>query len=212
MLSKLFLFSASKTEDASIFEWIEKKMNISIPVYIKHILTYCGYDNCYSIATIVDEDIKYFTDEATKGSFCLDKICIAEGSATSANAYTNIMFSRGHIKLLQAIVRVVKETLECDGADSFTIKVHPIATKVPAKVSTIQNENSTTDLTSFRRKRFKFSAVAAVSTSNEVRMNDTVTTEACARSTLTRKAMKVLVTHTPKLLANVSINLQFQFC
>lgn len=192
-------------ETNAVFLWIEKKMNIFVPVYIKNILKCCGYDNCHTISTIVDADIEYFTDEVRKGSvnkFYHGKIseaAIMEGCATSVE---NFVFSRGHIKLLQAIVKIVKDTLEVHGAGGFLIKLHKVSSTVLSK-----EENITSKAASSNRKRFKFSTVTSaqvdVEPADESSINDIA--QRTARSTLIRKAIVILITHTPNLFANVSI-------
>lgn len=179
-------------------------MDVIIPVYLVNILKCCGYDNCHTIATIVDADIEYFTDEVRKGG--LNKFygesaeALMQGCATSGE---NFVFMRGHVKLLQAIVKAVKDTLEMYGSDGFLLKLPNVASKV--KVSSDEKE------TSVYRKRFKFSTGPSTSAQVHNGASDLASEEACSydvtepRNILIRKAIMILITRTPNLFANVSI-------
>lgn len=178
---KVLLTERNVENDNDIFVWIEKKMNVVVPPYLKSILKSCGYDNCYAIATIVNADLDYFTDEMKKG---------------------NIEFSRGHSRLLEAIVKIVKGTLETGGCGSFSL--------VPSKVSpsTVpiiheKQEPSSSKALSVYRKRFKPSEHTQVN-NNDIDQDDDISVEGQARNTLIRKAVTILITHTPKLFAKVS--------
>lgn len=139
-------------------------MNVVVPEYMKNILKCCGYDNCHTIATIVDADIEYFTDEvrnSTVHNFYHGKIsaeAIMDGCATSVK---NFVFSRGHVRLLQKIVKIVKETLEIHGADGFLLSISKVCSKVSSKEQ--ESENNTSKAVSVYRKRFKFSPDTSIS-------------------------------------------------
>lgn len=201
--------------ETNIFLWIEKKMNVTIPTYLKNVLNCCGYDNCHSIATIVNGDIEYFADEIKKGSGSngfKDKLPSGNGTdelmeGCIDNIEASPSLSRGHIKLLLAIVQVVKNTLETEGSGSFTLKSRLKPTSISVRscdgVSGTVEEDNASNASTVHKKRFKFSTSSPVSI--ESCFNETADTEKIARSTLIKKAMVVLITHTPKLLANVGI-------
>lgn len=91
-------------------------MKVKVPAYIKHILEHCGYDNCYSIATIEEEDFDYLKNEVLKGTICAEKVF--EGSSKSIEDFE---FSRGHQKLLIVVVKFVKAILDASGVDGFSM-------------------------------------------------------------------------------------------
>lgn len=189
-------------------------MNVALPPYMKNILKCCGYDNCHTIATIEDADVEYITDEVRKGSVnkfyhgAENADAIMKGCATSVE---NFVFSRGHVRLLQKIVKVVKETLEKHGADGFSLELPTVSSEVTSKVNEKESKAA-----SFYRKRFKFSALPstpAQESNDELSeaasdyLNDDATTSAIrnARSLITSKAILILITRTPDLFANVGI-------
>lgn len=186
-----------------IFLFIEKKLNTGVPVYIKNILKYCGYDNCHALATIDDADLEYFADEVRNGgvnNFYHGKISaetIMEGCTTSVE---NFVFSRGHLQLLKAIVKIVKETLEIHGADGFLLKL-------PKDLPKEQEQGNISKSVSVYRKRFKFSTVTSTSTDavDNALNDETISPAEKARTIIIGKAILSLVTHTPKLFANVRI-------
>lgn len=188
-------------------------MNVVVPTYMKNILKFCGYDNCHSIATIADADVDYCTDEVRKGrvnSFYDGKIsaeAVMEGCTCTA-AVENFVFSRGHVRLLQAIVKIVKNTLEIHGVDSFLLKL--------PKVSPKEREHLNLKAAPVYRKRFKFSEVTSISTQDNNEVTEGLSSDdanSCmrkARNTLIRKAITTLITHSPNLFANVSKFLFFK--
>lgn len=108
---------------------------IPIPTYIKNILKCCGFENCYSISTIEENDIAYFEQQVRKGA--LTKFI--EGSISENLSPDNVLegyversgeefeFSRGHQKLIITIARTVKENLEKNGIDGFELsKGYPL--------------------------------------------------------------------------------------
>lgn len=62
------------TKASEIWMFVERKLNISIPPYIKCVLKYCGYENCHTIATIEENDLKYITAEVRKVNFFSNEI------------------------------------------------------------------------------------------------------------------------------------------
>lgn len=211
LLATNYLFTACITiteKSNDVFVWIEKKMMVVLPSYMKNILKCCGYDNCHTIATIEDADVEYFTDEVRKGSvkkFFHAKISaegIMEGCATSVE---NFVFIRGHVRLLQTIVKCVKETLEIHGAGGFSLKLPKVSSKEH------EGENISSEVVSVYRKRFKFSPVLSTSAQEgneallEASTDDTKSAIKKARSDLTRKAIMILITRTPILFAKVGI-------
>lgn len=199
------LYYIEKARD--IFLYIEKKMDVVVPAYIKNILKCCGYDNCHTLATIKDSDIEYFADEVRKGkitNFYHDKIsseAIMEGCMSTVE---NFVFSRGHIQLLKAIVKMVTDTLDVHGVDGFLLKLPKNSLENSLK---LQNKDHILKAaaTSVYRKRFKFSTVSSTRSqdNDQVSCDDAISPIQNERSTLIRKAILSLITHSPKLFANV---------
>lgn len=130
-----------------------------------------------------------------------------EGCATSVE---NFSFSRGHVKLFQAIVKIVKDNLEIHGAGCFLLKLPEASSTVLSKVP--EKENITSKAVSgVSRKRFKFTTVAQVDNDQPDEGSLKDTPEKTAQSTLIRKAITILVTHTPNLFAKVSIYFNFNY-
>lgn len=179
-------------------------MNVVVPAYMKNILICCGYDNCHAIATIEDDDLEYFADEVKKGSvnnFYQGKISVAAIMEGCSASVENFVFSRGHIKLLKAVVITVKNTLDTHGVDGFFINLSKVSTEVH------QKENINSKPAPVYRKRFKFSTVNSTSTqeTDEKPDDDTISSVRIARSKLIKKAVLILISRTPKLLADVGI-------
>lgn len=97
-------------------------MKITIPRYVKNICAACGYDNFYTIATIEESDLDYFKQELIEGKvFKHFDGKLSEDDVLSDCAYPakDFEFSRGHQKLILAVVKYVKETMETSGVDGF---------------------------------------------------------------------------------------------
>lgn len=177
-------------------------MNVVVPAYIKNILKYCGYNDCHSIATIGDADVEHFTDQVRKGkvnNFYHGKInaeAIMEGCTSSVE---NFEFSRGHLQLLKVIVKMMKDTVDIHGVDGFLLKLPQAAPYVQNK------ENISKPVSCVYRKRFKFSSVTPTSAQDNIEMSsdESISPIQKARSTIIKKAVLSLITHTPQLFANV---------
>lgn len=50
-----------------IWQFVERKMRVEILPFMKYVLKFCGYDDCYSISTIEEKDFAYFESEVRKG-------------------------------------------------------------------------------------------------------------------------------------------------
>lgn len=177
-----FFISADFNE---IWLFVEQEMKMKIPSHIKHILKYCGFENCHTISTIEENDIEYFENEVRKG-----EITIVLNETTSEN----FEFSRGHKKLIMAITKLVNEKLNERGVDGFSMpkqrkRTLSNATTVATKISKLStNENSSLDCFS--------EAPEPLETLQEY------------KSAVLRKMILSLITHTPEMFANVSIRLQ----
>lgn len=187
-----------------IFQWIEKKMNIVVPAYVKNILKCCGYDTCHAIATIVDRDVEYLADQVRNGSVHnyyraqINEEAVMEG-CTCTTSIEKFNFSRGHIKLLQAMAKIVKEILETYGVDGFIMKPQK---NLPQHRQ--EKDSSAARAVPVYRKRFKFSTETPqsdVNVSSNDLGDDTILP---SRPALIKKIVLSLATHTPKLFADVS--------
>lgn len=107
-----------------VWSFIEEKMKNPVPIYIKYILNYCGYNNGISISTIDEDDIKHFVNEVRNGNVCnyfkpiLGDTDVLEGSTKKIEDFE---FSRGHQKYLMSIVTFLRSYIEQNGPD-ITVK------------------------------------------------------------------------------------------
>lgn len=80
----------------------------------------CGFDNCYTISTIEENDIEYFEGQVRKGA-------LAKFFENNSEDLNNVLegsvelfeFSRGHQKLIMTIAKTVKEKFDKNGIDGF---------------------------------------------------------------------------------------------
>lgn len=122
---------------SDIWVFTEEKMRIKIPLVIKHILELCGYDNCYSIATIEDRDIDYIANEVRKGKLGAEMVL-----KESVETIKNFEFTRGHRKLIMAIAKFVKTILDSSGANGVPISVKQTKTNNKnGNIIHLKNEN-----------------------------------------------------------------------
>lgn len=185
-------------------------MKVAIPSYMKYILEYCGYDNCHTIATIEENDLEYFKNEVKEGkvtNFFEAKIGpknVLEGSSKSVDDFE---FSRGHQKLLMAVVKLVKENLNENGVDSFSQELpsesiiptkRKIENKVDKKIYSKKQKCSTNKLTSIENARLIESSSTATLGNSDIELQK-------HRSTLMKKMALSLINHSPENFANVSI-------
>lgn len=114
----------------TIWAFVEREFKGPIPTYIKNVLKYCGYENCYTISTIEESDLEYIQTEVRKGDITkffeenrseassegisLDKIL--EGWRRPVEEFE---FSRGHQKFIMLIANLVKENLNKNGVNGF---------------------------------------------------------------------------------------------
>lgn len=199
------------TEDfGEIWLFFENKLRVVVPPYIKYILTSCGYDNCYTIATINEADLEYFARELREGrvmKFYHGKVDAKEIMEGCTVPVEDFVFNRGHQKLLMAIVKLVNEILEVDGVEGFFVEL-------PNQIKR-KNENRKNTAP---RKRCRYSIQASTSTQNINQQpgdnaqnihqepgDDALNAVKEARSTIIRKAILSLITHTPDIFAYVCI-------
>lgn len=122
----------------------------------------CGFDNCYSVSTIVENDIKYFEDQVRKGAlakFFEDQISldnVLEGSTEETVSVEEFQFSRGHQKLITIIAKTVKDNLDKHGIDGFC----------PTEPSKFKKKISTCKLSDAPCKRQKNSLAKVMEDSN----------------------------------------------
>lgn len=177
----------------------------------------CGFDNCYTIATIEENDLEYFQGEILKGNltkffknktsdgFLLENVL--EGSNKSEKEFE---FRRGHQKLIISIAKLVKENLDKNGIDGFGF------TKRYAETSKAkQNDSVNAKLSDVPFKRQKSSPVqdAMGSWGRDANGEQVLYPEhkeinageiAIHRSKLIKQAMASLKNHTPAMLEKVS--------
>ncbi|XP_037035616.1 uncharacterized protein LOC119073857 isoform X2 [Bradysia coprophila] len=95
-----------------IWAYIESELKTPVPTYFKYILSYCGFNNAVSIASIDDDDISHFVKEVRKGNVSkyfrplIGDRDVLEGSTQTVE---NFEFTRGHLKYLKHIVMFLKE-------------------------------------------------------------------------------------------------------
>lgn len=109
-----------------IWSSVEKTLKISIPSYIKNVLTYCGFDNVHTISTIEESDLEYIATKVRKGGvihYFSNELGIENALLGSNKSERNFEFSRGHRKLLLVIVELVKQNLNENGVDGFSVKL-----------------------------------------------------------------------------------------
>lgn len=113
-------------ECIEIWTYVENKLNISIPLYIKNVLSYCGYDNFHTISSFEENDLEYLTTEVRKGGivkYFHNEYGRKNALQGSTKTEQNFEFSRGHQKLILAIVNLVKKNLNENGVDAFLVKI-----------------------------------------------------------------------------------------
>lgn len=180
-------------------------MCISIPSYIKYILEYCGYNNFHAIATIEESDLEYFKNEVREGkvtNFFEGKIGTRDTLEGSSKSVENFEFSRGHQKLLMAIVKLVKENLDEKGVESFSQEL-----LIPTKRKT---ENKTQKTIHSKKQKFEANEDTKLDRSIEPSSFGSSTHENSDiqlknhRSTLIKKMVLSLINHAPETFASVS--------
>lgn len=182
----------SETFD-EIWSFVEERFD-EVPPYIKYILSYCGYNNGTSIATIDDDDIQHFVSEVRNGNVTsyykgiFKEKNVLEGSTTSTEEFE---FRRGHLKHLICIVKFLKKHAEENGPNSFTI------TKQKKKSKTKKPDRK---VSSAPRKRIQYSQIdeslpVASGVESDIEKQKNI---------LIPKMLYSLKTHTPKMYAEVS--------
>lgn len=105
-----------------IWTFVENKMKVSVPNYIKNVLNYCGYDSVQSLSTVEVTDIQYMAEQVRKGGitdYFANEFGKENALQGSSHSEENFDFCRGHLKLLLAIVKLVKQTLTEEGIKGF---------------------------------------------------------------------------------------------
>lgn len=126
---------------------MEENLQISIPPYIKNVLTYFGYDNFHTISTIEENDLEYIATEVRKGgimNYFTNKSGIEDPLYGSSKSEQNFEFSRGHQKLLMVIAKLLKKKLNENGVDAFLVK--PSTKKEKNQDAAIEDVKETKDL------------------------------------------------------------------
>lgn len=112
----------TSAEFLEVWNFIEKKMKVDIPPFLKYVLKFCGYDNHYTIAGIEDNDFEYFESQVRNGGiveFYRGKISENELWKGSMKGVADFEILRGHRKLLIAVVEMVKKRLVEYGPANF---------------------------------------------------------------------------------------------
>lgn len=120
----LIIVSISRKMFIEVWDFVEKKMKCTVPMYFKNILEACGYENAITIATIEDEDIQYFESEVRNGNVTkyylgTAVVNILEGSTRTE---ANFEFTRGHKKFLRMISDYLKSYLAQNASDSVILE------------------------------------------------------------------------------------------
>lgn len=170
-----------------IWLFVEREMKLKIPPYIKYILKFCGYDNCHTISTIKENDIEYFENRVRKLPNFFDGAKDVPDFSTKSTA--NFEIVRGHQQLIMAVKKLVKENLEQNGVDSFNM---PNKRKRVIRNTTVPT---------------KFSKVATNESFETCRSENSETFDHLKehKSTILRKMILSLITHTPEMFARVCI-------
>lgn len=204
----LFIFLAFVAEKFDqIWLFIEAKLEISVPLYIKNILRACGFDNGVSIASIDEDDIEYFVNEVRNGNvmkfFIENENNILEGTEIPAPKFE---FTRGHKKLLLSIVEFLKTHAKENGTNHFISEVAPnkqiaknttnkpgLARKGSRKILNFPNNQ--------KRQKFLRRSLPIENHNNFPNGNMKI-----QEGILICKAITSLINFTPELYCEVSIN------
>lgn len=116
---------------------MEKNINCKVPAYFKNILKACGYENAITIASIEEEDVKYFEEEVRNGKVAkyyegMEAINILDGSTKNEE---NFEFTRGHKKFLISISDFLKNYSKENASDSVTLPLKNSSEKKFKKIS-----------------------------------------------------------------------------
>lgn len=123
-------------------------MKCTVPPYFENVLRACGFENGFAIASIEDEDVKYFEEEVRNGNvskyFQREKeINILDGSTKTE---ANFEFTRGHKKFLLYIRDFLKNYFKQINSDA-SISESQLITKTDGnqKHSNEKSERPQTD-------------------------------------------------------------------
>lgn len=115
------------------WDLLESKFGCTVPTYIQNILSMNGYDNALSIKTITSEDITFFENfaKSEKMANMIPKDAnLADFYGTFTTSTKDFCFLRGHVKLLEEMVKLINSTIASKGAEVFGVKkpkVQPVA-------------------------------------------------------------------------------------
>lgn len=112
-----------ENKNIKIWSFVKEKLKISVPSSIKNVLSYCGYDNFYTISAIDEDDLEYMAAQVKKGGitkYFSEQMSLKNALKGSPFSEKNFEFSRGHQKLLMRIVKLVRTTLSEKGVEGFT--------------------------------------------------------------------------------------------
>lgn len=102
----------------------EKRSHQPVPNYIKYVLSYCGYNNGITIASIDDDDIDYCVQEVRNGSITSYQSKIGNKGVLPACRKTSESFEflPRNLKYLMDIVEMLKSYIKENGIDCFNLK------------------------------------------------------------------------------------------
>lgn len=175
--------------------FVEREMKMPIPSCIKYLLKYSGFENCHTISKIEEIDLKLIENDVRKAS---QKDDFPNGFGVldfSIKLSENFEFSRGHQKLILAIAKLVKQKLNEGGVDAFSM--------AKPKKRAIENPNGAPT------KILKFSTTECSPQEHVSEASNLLNVVRERKSVVLRKMILSLITNTPEMFANVSINSKY---
>lgn len=179
-------------------------MKESVPNYIKYVLSYCGYTNGTSIASIEDDDINYCVMEVRNGSVTgyyqskIGNIDVLEGSRKTCETFE---FVRGHLKYLMEIVENLKKYIKENGADCFNLEPARLSKKAVNKKP--KDKKPTAPKKKSKVTKDNALILEAYYKPQPSKNNDAETTMERHLRILVNKMLGSLRTHTPALYIQV---------
>lgn len=163
-----------------------------MPAYFKYILKYCGFENGISIAKIDDNDIPYFIQEVKNENVSnyfqplIGNQNVLEGSNKTTE---NFEFSRGHLKYLMYIVRFLKNYVDENGVDCFSLEQPPKCNGIKRPIE---------ETVSSSRKRMKHAPTPDSSNEHIVKQE----------GILLGKTIMSVIMHTSQVYVKVSVTIK----
>lgn len=133
---------------------------------MKNVLTYCGFDNVHTISEINENDLEYCTTVVRKGgiiNYFSNEVGSENALQGSHKSEANFEFSRGHQKLIMAIVKLVKQNLNENGVDAFLVKLP----------KSMKNRNASTKVITESRKETKDMTVSTLKEKQSTQIDST---------------------------------------